>query len=66
LTLGVRCDVIGTVGITGGAGIDVFSCTTSSSLNDDESLKSDENDRLYYQCTNHLPEMIGICQWINI
>jgi hypothetical protein len=65
LTLGVRLDVSGTIGVTGGAGTDIFSCTTSSSL-DDESLEIDKHIRYYYQYINLLPEMIIIYQWISM
>jgi hypothetical protein len=67
LTLGIRLDVSGTIEIADGAGTDIFSCTTSSSFDDDESLENDIKPvRLYYQYANHLPEMIIIYQWINI
>jgi len=43
LTLGVRLVVSGRIEIADGAGIDIFSSTTSSSLDDDdESLESDK------------------------
>jgi hypothetical protein len=46
LTLGVRVVVNETIGIAGGAGADIFSCTVSSSFDDDESLDSDENHEI--------------------